>query len=226
MKNDDVEMCDEKMLRELLELDYLPTIAEPAIVEDITTKFLHINNHQAQLVPRLVGIGGGPCAGKNFLYAHMKSIGQLPTAAVLHDPDLVMQAIPQYQEDATQDPSAAFKKWELPARRLANEILLAALYRRLDIIYIRSFALADSLQFVHVAKMFGYQFDAHMIMCNIDVALARARMRENETKRHIPPEVLMQRHEAVLQLLADISDSADNYFLYKNNKDGQLPIRI
>jgi len=81
------------LLRKLLELDSLPKIIDPQEVDSITAKFLFAANNKRQAFPQLIGIGGGPGAGKSFLYDHMKSKGMLPADSVIHDPDLVMQFI-------------------------------------------------------------------------------------------------------------------------------------
>lgn len=211
-------------LRKLLELDSLPKIADQRVAKEITAQFLSAASGKNQASPQLIGIGGGPCAGKSFLYEQMKAAGKLAADAVIHDPDLVMQSIPEYREDAKRNPVAAFGKWELTARQLANEVLLEALLAKYHIIYLRTFALSDSLQFVHAAKECGYRFDAHIVTCDLDVALARAKEREKETKRHIPPETLIQRHEAVLKLIPVITQIADSYFIYENSRDGALPV--
>lgn len=210
-------------LRNILELDSLPKIDDQQVVKNITAQFLLPAQGQKPNSPQLLGIGGGPCSGKSFLYEHMSAEGKLAAGAVVHDPDLVMQSIPEYREDASKDPIAAFEKWELPARQLANEILLQALLAGYHIIYMRSFAMTESLNFVHAARTFGYGFDAHIVTCDLDVALTRAKERERQTKRHMPPETLIQRHQAVLALIPEIANMADNYFIYENSCDGSPP---
>lgn len=211
-------------LRELLELDSLPNILDQQIANDLTIKFLFPAHGKKQSFPQLIGIGGGPGSGKTFFYECMRDKCAFPTEAVIHDPDLVMQSIPEYKKDALIDPVKAFEKWELPARQLANNILLKALLAKYNIIYIRSFALADSLKFVKAAKEFGYKFDVHIMTCEEKIALDRAEERERITKRHIPPNTLIQRHKAVLDLIPNITSLADNYFIYENNKNGVEPI--
>lgn len=213
-----------RWLRKLLEVDSLPKIADEQLVSNITLKFLLGAQGRKQSHPQLIGFGGGPGAGKSFLYEDMKTKSQLPIDAVIHDPDLVMQSIPQYIEEAMRDPVEAFKKWELPARQLANDILMKALLAGYNIIYMRTFALADSLNFVHAAKNLGYKFDIHLVTCELEVALTRAKERESKTKRHIPSETLAQRHQAVLSLIPDIVRIADNYFIYENNDDRHFPV--
>jgi predicted ABC-type ATPase len=212
-----------KWLRKLLEIDSLPKIADEQLISTITMQFLLGAQGRKQKPPKLIGFAGGPGSGKSFLYEEMKAKGQLPVDAVIHDPDLVMEAIPQYMEEALRDPMEAFKKWELPARQLANDILMKALLAGYNIIYIRTFALSDSLNFVRAAKTLGYQFELHLVTCDLEVALSRAKEREKQTKRHIPPEILAQRHQAVLNLIPNIIMAADRYFIYENNVNKHLP---
>jgi len=110
---------------------------------------------KTQSFPRFIGIGGGPASGKSFLAEMLQANRSLPADAVIHDPDLVMQAIPQYVAESKIDPISAFKKWELPARYLSHIILLEALKAGYNIIYIRTFALPDSLRLVNIAKKNG-----------------------------------------------------------------------
>jgi len=63
----------------------------------------------------------------------------------------------------------------------------------------------------------GYRFEAHIVTCNIDVALARAAKRESETKRHIPPQVLIERHNMILKLLPEIEVLAESFEIYQND---------
>jgi predicted ABC-type ATPase len=89
------------------------------------------------------------------------------------------------------------------------------------IIYMRTFALSDSLNFVRAAIQFGYKFDVNIMTCDINIALDRAKEREKTTKRHVP-ETLIQRHNAVLKLIPDIISIADKYFIYENSNDGSF----
>lgn len=210
-------------LRDLLELDTAENMLDEKTMLTIKKRFLFSSHGKKQEYPVIVGIGGGPGAGKSFLYERMKQEGRLPKHSIVHDPDLVMEAIPQYREDALRNPAEAFKKWELVARQLSNSILLDAMQCRYNIIYVRSFALSDSLNFVRIAKTAGYQFEAHIITCDLNVALTRAKIREGKTQRHIPPETLIQRHEAVLALLPDIAGLSNRFFKYENNSNNTLP---
>lgn len=204
-------------LRNILELDVLPRLTNQSEIDSISEKFLAPANGRQQVSPRIIAIAGGPASGKNYLYDHMLAKHILPDNAVMHDPDLVMQSIEQYREDALINPAAAFAKWELPARQLAHEILLNAVLARYHIIYIRSFALPDSFNFVHAVKQLGYQIDIHLLQCDINIALTRAAEREKITKRHIPAETLIQRHQKVLQSIPEITSIADNYYQYENS---------
>ena len=95
---------------------------------------------------------------------------------------------------------------------------------RYHIVYLRTFALSDSLNFVHASKMFGYRTNISIIRCDLKTAIDRAKKREVETKRHIPADTLIIRHEAVLKIIPHIIDIADNYFIYENNKNGLPPL--
>jgi predicted ABC-type ATPase len=213
-------------LRNLLKLDSLPAIGDPFLCETITDQFLSTANEIMQPDPRIVAIGGGPGAGKSYFYELLKAKGRVPKESVMSDPDLIMQAIPQYQQAITHHPVKAFEHWELPARQLTNDILLKALMARYHIVYMRSFALPDSLEFIHQAKMLGYKVDIHLLICDVTIAMSRSQEREKMTKRHLPKETLVQRHAAVSRLLSDIKDAADNFYFYENNHNGLDPVLI
>lgn len=207
-------------LRVLLDLDSLPKIQDQVLRKKLSDQFLL--DAETQTTPQLFAIGGGPGSGKSYFYEKLKLKNQLPANAVIHDPDLVMQLIPGYQADANIDPVKAFERWELPARQLANEILFQATVARYNIIYIKSFALEESLNLVSFLKKIKYKVDIHMLICHHDIALERVLEREKISKRHIPKELLLQRHEKVLQLLPEIRVVSDNYYCYENNEEPVL----
>lgn len=173
-------------------------------------------------LPHLICIAGGPGAGKSFLFEKLNSRGEFPHDAVIHDPDLIMEAMPEYQEEAKSNPAQAFAHWELPARQLANEKLMEALNARYTIIYIRSFALPDSLEFIRHARQLGYSITMHILFCDLNVAIRRVQNRQ----RYLPIETVVQRHEAVEEILPELMRISDQYFFYENNTDGSEPVLI
>ncbi len=214
------------ILRNILMIDTLPKIEDQYIKKKIIDQFYTDINKKKQEIPKLLAIGGGPASGKSLFYESLKEKGQLPLNSIIHDPDLIMQSIPQYQMEANINPENAFKNWELVALQLANEILFKAIIAKYNIVYMRTFALPDSLSFVQYAKSVGYNINIHILSCNHNIAISRALEREKTNKRHIPVEKLLQRHENVSKLLPDIIEISDNYFFYENNKNGQEPILV
>lgn len=212
-------------LRNMLMLDSLPKVKDQLVRKKIINQFF-ANAQKKQAVPQLFAIGGGPASGKSLFYENLKAKGQLPLNSVIHDPDLVMQSIPQYQIDASCNPEIAFKNWELLALQLANEILLKAFIAKYNIVYMRTFALPDSLKFVQYAKLYGYKVDIHILSCDYNIAISRALERQKRTKRHLPVEKLLERHDEVAKLLPNIIEISDNYFFYENNKNGDEPILL
>lgn len=213
-------------LRKVLDLDALPKVKDPVIRKEVADHFLLPAQAKQQKHPEILGIGGGPGSGKDFYYERLKATGRIPAHSVIHDPDSVMQCLPQYQNMARINPVMAFRQWELPARQLANEILYMAIIARYHIIYLRSFALSDSLEFMRCAKNLGYRINIHMLTCDHDVALVRSQKREKTANRHFPPEKLIQRHKAVSRGLPEIECVADHYFLYENSHDGSDPVLL
>lgn len=214
-----------QQLRDILRLDQLPIVEDPILRTKVMRQFLPTAGQKPD-TPSLTAIGGGPGAGKSYFYDLLSAQGKLPLNAALHDPDLVMLSLPGYQADAVTDPVLAFKRWEAPALQLANDILLEALMARHHIVYLRSFALVDSMAFVRQARELGYHISTHVMTCSDETAFARVSTREKETRRHVPRETTLERHATVRQHLPHIREMSDCYFLYENNTNDRHPTLI
>ncbi len=186
----------------------------------IFTLFMKAENGDAvKADPVLYVIAGGIGAGKTTFRKERIKKGRLPETAVLHDPDSVMTALPGYNRtlEISCDPAHAFSEWEMPARMLAEEILSAAIWMRRDVIYERSCALDTAPEFLRTAREGGYRIDMALIHTDIDTAIARARHREEIEGRHTPPDLVRERHTALLNLWPQYRDLADNVTIYDNS---------
>ncbi|KTD60900.1 Zeta toxin [Legionella santicrucis] len=175
---------------------------------------------------KIVAIGGGPASGKSYFYELLKRSNRLPEEYILHDPDLVMQSLPEYEIDSQNDLASAFARWEKPALQLANILLRNALLARNNIVYLRTLALPDSLAFLREARSLGYEIETHLLICDKELAISRAIEREQIINRHLSIETLLERHEAVNTLLNDIKNASNQFYLYENNINGAEPILL
>jgi len=107
--------------------------------------------------PVIYVIAGGPGAGKNTLFEMLSRKGLIPVNAFISEPDEIMEMLPDYAVMKEVDPVAAFAKWQIPARELTNEMTEKARSNRMDIVYIRTLALADSTSFLKNIKQDGYK---------------------------------------------------------------------
>ena len=174
--------------------------------------------------PQLIAIGGGPGAGKSFFYEYLNQYAQLPDGYILHDPDALLQSIPEYHEDYNQDPIGAFQRWELLARRMSHELLLEALVNGHSVVYVRTLAYADSLDLIDYCKrVLGYKVTIHLLTCPVDLAIQRAIARQDALNRHLSSELIIQRHKTVTAHLPRLRKMADHYFQYDNSLNDRLP---
>lgn len=174
--------------------------------------------------PQLIAIGGGPGAGKSFFYEYLNKYAQLPEGHILHDPDGLLQSIPEYHEDYSHDPIQAFQRWELLTRRMSHELLLDALVKGHSVVYVRTLAYADSLELIDYCKrVLGYTITIHLLTCPVELAIQRAMARQDTINRHLSSELILQRHQTVTAHLPRLKQVADHYFQYDNSLNDRLP---
>ncbi|MBN8547907.1 MAG: zeta toxin family protein [Deltaproteobacteria bacterium] len=177
--------------------------------------------------PRLFATAGNIAAGKTSLLRFLSAAGQLPAAhAVRHDPDAVMSEISAYRSDTLTQPAAAFRRWEIPARLLADEILVAAVERRCDVVYDRTCALPDTLEMLRELKQREhYEITMYFVWASVEECLERSKRRERTSRRHVPAEVISERAESLRKLFPAYVELADEVFVYENF-DGSGPRHI
>lgn len=189
-----------------------------------------------QADPIIYAIAGSPASGKTTFVQKKIQENYFPEDIFVHDCDAVMVALEGYQSDVQLLGSAkAFQKWELPAREMAEAMLLQAVKERKNIIYDRSCALPSSYTFLKdLVDNQGYTLIMHVLYVKEEVAFSRAEEREKTTSRHTPKEILSERMTWIRALwpsylnlakLAYLHDSNDTlYKVIATGKDSELII--
>ncbi|KAK6026274.1 hypothetical protein OSTOST_07786 [Ostertagia ostertagi] len=143
-------------------------------------------------------MAGIPGAGKSTYVKASIQNGQFPPDAFILNPDLVMEALPGYQEDyLVHGAVAAFSRWEIPARALADDLLETAISLHLDIILDMGAARKENYELIRRLKeVEGYYVQMYWLHIPIETALARIASRDRFT-----PESMVHERAAALALL-------------------------
>lgn len=164
-------------------------------------------------------VAGIPGAGKSTYVKQAVEGGMFPENAFLLDPDRVMLALPEYQEDFEKlGPVDAYQLWEMPARALAYALFEQAVARQFNIIQDMSFAREENYEHLQTLKNHGYQVFMVYIECPVEEALRRAASR----LRYTPPQMILDRAAGLAALLPLYKALADD-FLHLDNGDLETP---
>lgn len=181
-----------------------------------------------QTAPFLYAIAGIPTAGKTTFRNTAIAKGVLPAHAFVHDCDAVMASLPGYQQQLAQEgPAAAFNKWELTARELAEQQLQTPIELKRDIIYDRSCALPESYVLIkNLVEQHDYQLIMHLLVINVAEAKKRAIAREKQFGRHSPQAMLAERYQLLKDLWPEYLKLASEAFILDNNSFQQRVIAV
>jgi probable phosphoglycerate mutase len=134
--------------------------------------------------------------------------------------DYIMKQIPDYQQDLyLLGTVQAFKKWEIPARIIGYEILYRAIMSKFDITLEHSGVHLAHLQLIKTLKEIGYDTNVYFITCPLSLALSRTEMREKQTQRHTPAEMVKQRFVLADIYLEKYKTIADHTYLYDTSSN-------
>lgn len=177
--------------------------------------------------PCIFAAAGNVAAGKTSLLRFLSAAGELPAAhAVRHDPDAVMSEIQAYRSETLVDPSAAFQRWEVPARLLADEILTVAIERRCDIVYDRTCAFPETVNLLRQLRFEeNYSIRMFFVWADLDECLIRAERRARTSRRVVPKAVIIQRAAALRSLAVAYAGIANEFRIFENH-DGFEPKHI
>jgi predicted ABC-type ATPase len=170
--------------------------------------------------PTIFAIAGSPASGKtSFIQEKNKEIF-FPKDVFIHDCDAVMTSLAGYQSDLQSlGPVIAFQNWELPAREIAENLLMEAVKEKKNIVYDRSCALPSSYMFLKdLVENHGYTLIMHVLYVTKENAFFRAEEREKKTGRHIPKDVLLERMIGIRDLWSSYLKLAQLCYLYDSNE--------
>lgn len=157
--------------------------------EEIIEKF--ISSVPSVEEPEFVHMLGIPAAGKSTYYEANKDKYK---DYVFVGFDFIMMAHPEYQNDVLSLGSVeAFKKWELPARIAGYELLRRAVETKKNIFFDHGGTPKCHQELLINVKALGYNTRMFYIYCDVETAIKRAKIREFDTKRHTPEEMIRER---------------------------------
>ncbi len=178
--------------------------------------------------PTFYAMAGCPGAGKSTLRKRLLDEHKIPRHSYIHDPDHIMLSLSGYLEDVarftdTKGLEEIFKKWEMPARTIADELVEKALQLNADIIYDRSCALPESLSFLEKIRKKNYNIVMHSITITLGNACQRIMSRAEE--RHVAQSTIKERMEKLNTFWESYSDICNELYLYDNNS-AQFPFEL
>lgn len=101
--------------------------------------------------------------------------------------DDIMQAMPDYQAAVNTDwPEQAFKDFELPARAIGYELLREAVASGVNLLIDHSGTAEYRPTLLREIQSKWYYIIMVHVHCELKEALRRSKIREKETKRHVP----------------------------------------
>ena len=180
------------------------TLLMPSIDELITQGYNDIKTSETENIitsalkgiisskePLLWQVSGIPGAGKstycnmyrkpNFLYVSF---------------DKIMQQLSGYKKElAANGALSAYKKYEMQARIIGYELLMRGISSKLNIMLEHSGSNNAHLELFKNVKSQGYKTAVSFIVCDVNTAINRTKIREKKEKRHIPEELVLKRAE-------------------------------
>ncbi|MGH1349543.1 MAG: zeta toxin family protein [Methyloligellaceae bacterium] len=165
--------------------------------------------------PVLYTMAGIPASGKTTFLSLQEKQGTLPQDYYYHDPDRVMEELLEYQNDFNNfGAENARSYWELPARKLADELLFPkAVEHRMNIVMDMGLCRSEILDMVRVCRAQGYSVRMQIIYCDLSVAIRRSKKRS----RYVPEQEISKRALFLATNIASIRSMADNMQIWDNS---------
>lgn len=177
---------------------------------DIYLQFLShkiLNAPKNNIVYAMAGIPG---SGKSTFVQNQIQKGAFPGTAFILNPDSIMEALPEYQQDyKKRGAEKAFHIWELPARELAFNLLEEAIKFHTDIIIDMGAARPEHLNLLQRLKNEGYVLNMYWLNVSAEIAQQRIQNR----KRFTPKKMLLEREKTLATLKAHYQALVDNFYV-------------
>ena len=175
---------------------------------------LFLGDVTPQDAPHLQATCGIPGAGKSTFVDQKLADGTFTTNAYILNPDRVMIALPEYQEDMRMyGAQTAYEKWELPARDLAYAMAEKSFQNRFNIIKDMGCSNPLSLDLVKRLKAAGYRVAMPYIYCDTEEAFRRI----NERTFQISQDAVRERLALLETMLPEYQALADTFITYDNS---------
>lgn len=140
-----------------------------------------------------INISGLPASGKTFW---VKEFLQKKPEYIYVSFDLIMEKIPEYQNEYKFNPELAFNHWELPARYLGYYILFKAIYLGYPVLFEHSNANINHIDLYRNIKDYYYKMSIFFI--NAEPCLVLPRL--NKRKRFFPNNRILERWDKISQI--------------------------
>jgi len=139
--------------------------------------------------PQLMQISGIPGAGKStYCATHIK-----PNFLYLSF-DKIMLMLKGYQNVlASEGIVAAYQRYEMTARIIGYEVLRRAINKKLNILFEHSGTNNAHLELFKNLPKRGYKVMVNAIVCDIGLAINRAKERAEKTHRYVPEQLIIER---------------------------------
>lgn len=165
---------------------------------------LNVSHH-----PTVYTMAGIPGSGKTTFVNKMLSQGEFPQNAFILNPDNIMEALPEYQDEVLSSGKIkAFELYEVPARELAYQLLEDVIEINADIIIDMGSARLENYELLKRLKKLGYYVKMYWIDISIEEALARIKLRN----RYTPDSMIIERYVMLGKLQDNYRCIADEFY--------------
>ncbi|MDJ1498795.1 zeta toxin family protein [Cytophagaceae bacterium DM2B3-1] len=171
--------------------------------------------------PYFFTMAGLPRAGKSTFFQERIKDKTFPEDGFIMSPDLTMESINEYQIDKKQNPITAFEKWEIPARRIAFNLLDNALQKKQNIIQDMGCALPESFVKINSIR-YEHKYKVIMYWIHTDTEIVIQRIENDRSRQFFPKEEILKREAALKEFFIDYFSLSHEFYLYNNSKDRNI----
>lgn len=171
--------------------------------------------------PELVLIAGGISSGKSTLYKELLSTRQLPDTFAFHDPDVIMERLPEFQQLRAQKQTHAWAELQKEAYAISIQGLQIAAGSRFNIVATRTLGVPGFVELVEeLIELRRYSLTLHYIDTPVELAIKRAQERQLSDFRVIPEKIIRERNELTCEMLPRLVDHASQFIEWIGTPDG------